>query len=175
MNKLWFIPLAAFALLAGLAAYRLTQPRDDFVRSAMIDQQLPQFDLPPATKDVEGLSSRDFRDGKPRLLNLWASWCPPCVAEAPQLETLAEQGVPIVGIAFRDTPENVARFLAEHGNPYQRIGSDDYSAVQLALGSSGLPETFVIDGEGIIRYQHIGDIRERDIPVLLRELERAAR
>ena len=170
--RVW-VPLFAFALFLGLAAYQLTQPKDDFVESRMIGQDLPYFALPPAMDGVEGASSADFADGKPKLLNIWASWCLPCIAEAPQLEALKEQGAEIVGIAIRDRPEDVARFLAQHGNPYTRIAGDDLSEVQLAIGSSGVPETFVIDGKGVIRYQHIGDIRESDVPVLLAELEKA--
>ena len=139
----------------------------------MVGQPLPYFDLPPATEGASGAATTDFKDGTPRLLNIWASWCLPCIAEAPQLEWLKEAGVPIVGIAIRDRPEDVARFLAQHGNPYTRIARDDLSEVQLAIGSSGVPETFVIDGRGIIRYQHLGDIRESDVPTLLAELEKA--
>ena len=106
-------------------------------------------------------------------MNIWASWCLPCIAEAPHLENLKRQGADIVGVAIRDRPEDVARFLAQHGNPYSRIGRDDLSEVQLAIGSSGVPETFVIDGQGVIRYQHIGDVRASDVPVLLAELEKA--
>ena len=169
--RLW-VPLFAFALFVGLAAYQLTQPKDDFVESRMVGEALPYFDLPPAMEGVEGVSNATFADGKPRLLNIWASWCLPCIAEAPHLESLKEQGAEIVGVAIRDRPEDIARFLARHGNPYSRIGRDDLSEVQLAIGSSGVPETFVIDGQGVIRYQHIGDIRADDVPVLLAELEK---
>ena len=169
--RLW-VPLFAFALFVGLAAYQLTQPKDDFVESRMVGEELPYFDLPPAMEGVEGVSNATFADGKPRLLNIWASWCLPCIAEAPHLESLKEQGAEIVGVAIRDRPEDIARFLARHGNPYSRIGRDDLSEVQLAIGSSGVPETFVIDGKGMIRYQHIGDIRADDVPVLLAELEK---
>ncbi|WP_417318452.1 DsbE family thiol:disulfide interchange protein [Erythrobacter aureus] len=169
--RLW-VPLFAFALFVGLAAYQLTQPKDDFVDSRMVGEELPYFDLPPAMEGVEGVSNATFADGKPRLLNIWASWCLPCIAEAPHLESLKEQGAEIVGVAIRDRPEDIARFLARHGNPYSRIGRDDLSEVQLAIGSSGVPETFVIDGKGVIRYQHIGDIRADDVPVLLAELEK---
>ncbi|MBL44192.1 MAG: DsbE family thiol:disulfide interchange protein [Sphingomonadaceae bacterium] len=169
--RLW-VPLFAFALFVGLAAYQLTQPKDDFVESRMVGEELPYFDLPPAMEGVEGVSNATFADGKPRLLNIWASWCLPCIAEAPHLESLKEQGAEIVGVAIRDRPEDIARFLARHGNPYSRIGRDDLSEVQLAIGSSGVPETFVIDGKGVIRYQHIGDIRADDVPVLLAELEK---
>ncbi|MCX9146479.1 DsbE family thiol:disulfide interchange protein [Erythrobacter sp. WG] len=173
-NRLWlWVPLALFAFFAGLAAYMLTQPKDQFVQSAMIGQPLPDFALPPAFTGLPGASKADLADGRPRLLNIWASWCLPCIAEAPQLEALQKQGVEIVGIAIRDRPEDVANFLAKHGNPYTRIGSDRISEVQLALGSSGVPETFVIDGKGIIRHQHIGDIRPEDVPKLIAELEKA--
>lgn len=169
----WWIPLLLFAGFVGVAAYQLTQPRDEFVRSAMIGQPLPAFTLAAATEGVTGVADADFRDGTPRLLNIWASWCLPCIAEAPQLERLREAGVEIVGVAIRDRPEDVATFLARHGNPYTRIGADDLSEVMLAIGSQGVPETFVIDGEGRITYQHMGDIRASDVPVLLAELEKA--
>ena len=167
-----WVPLALFAFFAGLAAYMLTQEKDQFVESTMIGQPLPEFALDPAYAGLPGAAKADFT-GKPRLLNIWASWCLPCIAEAPQLEALQKQGVEIVGIAIRDRPEDVANFLGKYGNPYSRIGSDAISEVQLAIGSSGVPETFVIDGKGVIRYQHIGDIRESDVAKLLAELEKA--
>ena len=169
---LW-VPLALFLLFCGVAAYQLTQPKDEFIASTMIGQPLPEFDLRTASADRPGLGTRDLRDGKPRLLNIWASWCIPCISEAPHLETLRRQGADIVAVAIRDRPEDVARFLANYGNPYSRIGADDLSELQLAIGSSGVPETFVIDGQGTIRYQHIGDIRASDVPILMRELEAA--
>jgi cytochrome c biogenesis protein CcmG/thiol:disulfide interchange protein DsbE len=169
---LW-VPLALFAFFAGLAGYMLTQEKDQFVESTMIGQPLPAFALEPAFAGLPGASTGDFTGGRPRLLNIWASWCLPCIAEAPQLEALKAQGAEIIGIAIRDRPEDVANFLGRHGNPYARIGSDPISEVQLAIGSSGVPETFVIDAKGVIRYQHIGDIRESDVPKLLAELEKA--
>lgn len=174
MNRLWlWVPLMLFALFSGMAAYQLTRPKTDVVESAMIGKPLPEFALRAAHPDRPGVATRDFEDGKPRLLNIWASWCVPCIAEAPQLAQLEAQGVDIVGIAIRDRPEDVARFLSDHGNPYSRIGADDLSEVQLGIGSSGVPETFVIDGQGIIRHQLIGDIRPEHVPMLLDELERA--
>lgn len=170
--RLWF-PLALFAGFVGLAGYMLAQPKDQFVASGMIGKQLPYFALRPAVADRPGLSSADFAKGKPRLLNVFASWCVPCIAEAPQLERLAAQGAQIDGVAIRDRPEDVAEFLRRHGNPYARIGADDLSEVQLAIGSSGVPETFVIDGAGRIVYQHIGDIRPEHVPLLLEKLSEA--
>ncbi len=169
-----FVPLALFMLFLGLAGYQLMQPKDDMIVSAMVGKPLPDFTLPPAIPGQEGIIATEFADGQPRLLNVWASWCLPCIAEAPHLETLRENGAEIIGIAIRDKPEDVAQFLAQHGNPYAKIGGDDLSQVQLALGSSGVPETFVIDGQGIIRHQHLGDIRARDVPILLEKLREAA-
>jgi len=143
------------------------------VHSAMVGRKLPEFALPPATVGVAGLSNRDLADGKPRLLNIFASWCIPCKAEAPYLEALKKSGAGIDAIAIRDKPEDVAAFLAEFGNPFRRIGSDSEMAVQLKLGSSGVPETYVIGGDGTILYQHIGDIRAEHVPMLLEKLREA--
>lgn len=169
---LWII-VGVAAGLFGLFGYQLTQPKDDFVESAMVGQPMPAFDLPPATATRPGLASAHLADGTPKLLNVFASWCIPCAAEAPQLEMLERAGAQIVGVAIRDRPEDLDRFLTLYGNPFTRIGRDDISEVQLSIGSSGVPETFVIDGDGRITYQHIGDIRENDVPVLLRELREA--
>ena len=170
--SLWLI-VALTASLFVLFAVQLSRPKNDFVQSAMVGQPVPEFDLPPAVESHPGLSSADLADGEPKLLNIFASWCVPCRAEAPQLEALERSGAEIVAVAIRDRPEDVSAFLEIYGDPFTRIGADDISEVQLALGSSGVPETFVIDGEGIITYQHIGDIRESDVPVLLEQLREA--
>jgi len=175
MSRPWLLwaPLAVIAFIGGLAIYGLAVPKDEQVRSAMIGQKLPEFSLPAATAGVEGLSNRDMADGTPRLLNIFASWCIPCKAEAPHLETLKEAGVQIDAIAIRDRPEDVAAFLTEFGNPFRRIGADTELAVQLKLGSSGVPETYVIGGDGTILYQHIGDIRAEHVPNLVDRLKAA--
>lgn len=172
--RVW-VPLLLFVGFVGLAAVMLAKPKDEFVESRMVGKELPYFALRPAVPDRPGLASIDYRTGQPRLLNVFASWCLPCAAEAEQLRRLAEQGAVIDGIAIRDRPSDVAAFLRRHGNPYRAIGADDLSEVQLALGSSGVPETFVIDGNGRIAYQHIGDIRAEHVSVLLRKLEEAGR
>lgn len=170
--RVW-VPLLLFAGFVGLAAVMLAKPKDEFVESRMVGKDLPYFALRPAVPDRPGLASADYKAGRPRLLNIFASWCLPCAAEAEQLRRLAEQGAVIDGIAIRDKPADVAAFLARYGNPYRAVGADDLSEVQLALGSSGVPETFVIDGRGRIAYQHIGDIRAEHVPLLLRKLEEA--
>lgn len=169
---LW-LPLALFAGFIALALVGLLWPADRNVASAMIGKPLPQFSLPPAVPNRPGLSSTDLTDGKPRLLNIFASWCVPCAVEAPQLAQLSATGAEIHGIAIRDRSEDVSGFLSRYGNPFTRIGRDDVSAVQLGIGSSGVPETFVIDGNGVIRYQHIGDIRPEQVPMILEKLKEA--
>lgn len=173
MRSRWvlFVPLAVMALLFGAFVYRLTVPPQTLIESQWIDKPMPLFDLPPATEGVAGLKSSDLADGRPRLVNIFASWCIPCRAEAPQLEALKAAGVPIDGIAIRDRPEDVAAFLRENGNPFDRIGSDVQSSVQIALGSSGVPETFLVDGKGIIREQIQGVILAEQVPEIIAKLE----
>jgi cytochrome c biogenesis protein CcmG/thiol:disulfide interchange protein DsbE len=171
---LW-LPLAGFALLFTVVASGLFRPSDNLVHSQMVGKQLPKFSLPPIVAGKSGLGSAMFADGKPKLLNVFASWCIPCMAESPQLMALKRQGVAIDAIAVRDTPENIAAFLKRFGDPYERIGDDRQSAVQLALGSSGVPETYVIDGEGRIVEQHIGDIRAEDVPEIVAAVRKAGR
>jgi len=169
---LW-LPLAIFAGFVALALIGMFRPAQREVVSAMIGKPLPQFNLPAATSYRPGLRTADLADGQPRLLNVFASWCIPCAVESPQLQQLVAAGAQIDGIAIRDRQGDVEAFLARNGNPFRRIGADDVSAVQLGIGSSGVPETFVIDGKGIIRYQHIGDIRQEQVPLILQKLQEA--
>jgi cytochrome c biogenesis protein CcmG, thiol:disulfide interchange protein DsbE len=173
VTYLRWVLVALVAALFALFAYQLSQPKDEFVHSAMIGQPMPAFDLPPIVPDRPGLSSANLADGQPKLVNVFASWCIPCRVEAPQLAELERNGANIVGIAIRDRPEDAAAFLQTYGNPFSRIGRDDISEVQLSLGSSGVPETFVIDGKGVIRYQHIGDIRPEHVGLILEQLREA--
>lgn len=168
-----WLPLILFGGFFALVIWGLVRPADREVASAFIGKPLPQFALEAAVEDRPGLATTDFAVGKPKLLNVFASWCVPCAIESPQLASLAKQGVEIDGVAIRDRREDVARFLATNGNPFTRIGKDDLSQVQLSIGSSGVPETFVIDGKGVIRYQHIGEIREEDMPLILEKLKEA--
>lgn len=173
--KRWLIwtPLVAFAALLWMAAAELKNPADRTVRSALVGTSLPEFALPASVPGKPGLDTAGFRTGEPRLLNVFASWCVPCAAEAPQLLALRRAGVKIDAIAIRDKGADVGRFLARYGDPYERIGDDRVSAIQLALGSSGVPETFVIDGEGRIVAQHVGDIRADEVAGILATVRNA--
>ena len=169
---LW-VPLAVFLIFVVTVSVGLYRPAERTIRSQLIGKPIPEFALPAALPERPGLTSADLATGQPRVVNIFASWCLPCIAEAPQLLQLARQGVPIDAIAIRDRPQDVAAFLAKWGDPYQRIASDTDSRVQMALGSSGVPETFVIDGKGIIRYQHIGDVRAETVPEIVKAYEAA--
>ena len=169
--SLWI--LVAFFALVGLFALQLSRPKNDEVQSTMIGQTVPQFALPAATDQNPGLSSVDLANGKPHLVNIFASWCVPCAAEAPQLAALKREGVPLFGVAVRDKPDDLAAFYQRYGNPFSRVGEDKLSQLQFLIGSSGVPETYVVDGKGVIRHQHIGMVRPEDVADLLAKLREA--
>lgn len=168
-----WLPLAVFAIFLILVAFGLTRQPSNEIRSRLVGQPVPAFNLPAALPGRPGVSSDNYAQGEPRILNVFASWCVPCIAEAPQLLELEKRGIPIDAVAIRDKPEDIARFLEKWGDPYRRIGLDSDSRVQLALGSSGVPETFIVDGKGIIRYQHIGAINPDDVPEIIAAYEAA--
>jgi len=170
-RALRLLPIIFIVWVLGTFAWKLLQPADPTVRSQLVNRDVPAFELPAAVPGTPALRSADLATGEPRLLNLFASWCVPCIAEAPVLEEMQRKGAKIDGIAIRDTPVALAAFLNRHGNPYGRIGSDRNSSVQLALGSVGVPETFIVDGKGVIRFQHIGPIKPEDVPGILSKLE----
>jgi cytochrome c biogenesis protein CcmG/thiol:disulfide interchange protein DsbE len=169
-----WLPLGLFLGFVLLVVAGLLRPANRDVPSRMIGQPMPQFALPKAVPDRPGLARADLATGKPHLLNIFASWCIPCGVESPQIAALAAQGAEVDGIAIRDHPEDLSAYLTRNGDPYSRIGADNVSAVQLAIGSSGVPETFVVDGKGVIRYQHIGDIRAEEVPMILAKLREAS-
>jgi cytochrome c biogenesis protein CcmG/thiol:disulfide interchange protein DsbE len=169
---LW-LPLLVFVVFIGVVAFGLQKPAGGPVQSKMVGKAVPAFTLPPALPGREGLASTDLASGGPRIVNIFASWCVPCIAESPFLLALEKKGIPIDAIAIRDRPGDIADFLRKYGDPYRRIASDTDSSVQLALGSSGVPETFVIDGKGVIRYQHIGGIGANHVEELARAYEAA--
>ena len=168
-----FAPIALLLLIIAALVWRLATPKDNDVHSTMIGKRVPAFDLPQILPEKPALSSADLATGQPHLVNIFASWCVPCVTEMAVLKSLEARGVRIEGIAVRDQPEDLGDFLARNGDPYERIGGDSQSDVQISLGSSGVPETFIVDGKGVIRYQQIGAIEPSDVPNILSQLEQA--
>lgn len=154
---LFVLPLVVFAGLSLYFAAGLT--RDPHaIPSVLIDKPVPVFRLPPLPGHAEGLSDRDLT-GSPQLLNVFASWCAPCRAEHALLLRLArEVGVPIRGLNYKDKPEDALAWLASLGNPYRSIGTDLDGRIGIEFGVYGVPETFVIDREGRIRYKHVGPL-----------------
>jgi cytochrome c biogenesis protein CcmG/thiol:disulfide interchange protein DsbE len=147
-------------LIALVAIFALNMNRDpSLVRSVLLDKVAPNIELPA----VEGLGvnglSQPMLEGQVTVVNVFASWCVPCRAEHPFLETLKSQtGVRMIGINQKDAPENAVRFLAELGNPYDAVGADSDGRVSIDWGVYGVPETFVVNPAGKITYKHIGPI-----------------
>jgi cytochrome c biogenesis protein CcmG/thiol:disulfide interchange protein DsbE len=172
-RALRFAPLALLLLIIVALVWRLATPADSNVHSTLEGKTVPAFALAAILPNKPPLSSADLANGQPHLVNVFASWCVPCVTEVRVLQTLKDSGVRVDGIAIRDRPADLSQFLASNGDPYERIGSDPQSQIQISLGSSGVPESFVVDGKGVIRYQQIGPIDRSDVPTILSKLEQA--
>ncbi|MDP6390654.1 MAG: DsbE family thiol:disulfide interchange protein [Alphaproteobacteria bacterium] len=171
---LYILPLAVFVGVAVYFAVGLTKdPR--LIPSTLIDQPVPDFDLPPLLTDKPGLKTADLK-GEVSLVNVFASWCVRCRVEHPLLMRLAKDGaVPIHGLNWKNKREEAIAWLGELGDPYSRIGYDLENKAGIEWGVYGVPETYVIDREGRIRYKHIGPMFEetwKDIlEPLIRELK----
>ncbi len=170
----YLLPVMLFAVVAGYFAWGLTDPDRDpnKVPSAMVGQPIPEMDLPPVEGlDLPGLSSADLKDGRATLVNFFASWCVPCRAEHPLLMALAEEGeLRLVGVNYSDAPAAAVAFLDELGNPYELVGFDPRARTGIDFGVSGVPETFVVDAEGMIRYQEIGPLTDKILEERLRPI-----
>ncbi|MCG8595834.1 MAG: DsbE family thiol:disulfide interchange protein [Kiloniellales bacterium] len=166
------LPIALFAVLVGAFLWGLAPDRDPSqVPSAMVDKPAPDFDLPSVTGlDIPGLKTGDLT-GEVILVNFFASWCVPCRVEHPVFMDLAARGdVKLVAINYRDEPADAVAWLAELGNPYSRIGADLDARTGIDWGVSGVPETYVIDSSGRIRYQHIGPMLPRHYEETIRPM-----
>jgi cytochrome c biogenesis protein CcmG, thiol:disulfide interchange protein DsbE len=178
MNKrlLTLLPLFVFAALAALLWKGLSGDPST-LPSTLINRSVPTFSLPAiAGMALPGLSDADFKSGKVTVVNIWASWCGPCREEHPQLMQLAKrQDIVLVGINNKDDPANAARFLGALGQPFQAIGADTTGRATIDWGGYGVPETFIVDGKGTIRYKHVGPISSEALTdTLLSEIKKAA-
>lgn len=150
---LWLIPLLLFVGLAILLGSRLGE--DPAIQvSQMVGKPLPAFSLPNLT-DGAALTPQDLPK-TPYLLNVWGSWCPSCVVEHPMLLEIAGQGVPIVGVNYKDTQTDALSYLAKHQDPFVLNVQDEAGGLGLDLGLTGAPETFVVDAGGVIRLHLVG-------------------
>lgn len=159
-HLLFVLPVALFAVVVLTFAIGLNHDPSK-LPSVLIGKPLPAFSLPAVRPHDGGLSSKEFR-GEPRLLNVFASWCVSCRVEHPVLLQLKHEGVPIDGLDWKDAAADGARYLAAHGDPYRRAGNDRSGRTGIDLGVTGVPETFIVDGRGMVRYKHIGPIAPED-------------
>jgi len=178
---LWLLPLVLFIALAALFKFRLGAGDPSRIPSALIGRAAPETNLPPVPglnaadgKPLPGLSAADFK-GAVTIVNVWASWCVPCHDEAPLLETLSrDKRVRLVGINYKDQPDNARRFLGRYGNPFVAAGADQNGRASMDWGVYGVPETFIVGRDGRIAYKLIGPITAGNLDVIVRpEIEKA--
>ena len=175
------LPLVLFLALAALFFFRLGSGDPSRIPSALIGRPAPDTSLPAVQglvtrdgKPMPGISASDFK-GAVTLVNVWASWCVPCHDEAPLLEALSQdKRIRIVGINYKDQPENARRFLGRYGNPFVAAGADGNGRASMEWGVYGVPETFIIGRDGNIAYKLVGPITERNLDRVVRpEIEKA--
>jgi cytochrome c biogenesis protein CcmG, thiol:disulfide interchange protein DsbE len=174
------VPLAMFLALALLFLFRLNAGDPSLIPSALIGHPAPQTVLPPVAglerdgKAVPGIDAADFK-GAVTVVNVWASWCVPCRDEAPLLVQLAKDPrVRVIGINYKDEPDNARRFLGRYGDPYAATGADKNGRAAIEWGVYGVPETFVVGRDGRIAYKMVGPITADNFDTLLKpQIEKA--
>ncbi|MCU0883814.1 MAG: DsbE family thiol:disulfide interchange protein [Beijerinckiaceae bacterium] len=186
-NWLYLAPLAFFALLALLFLFRLFAGDASRVPSALIGKPAPNLTLPSLEgllrdgRPVPGIAPADLRDGRVTILNVFASWCAPCRVEHPFLvemaghEAVRSGRVQVMGLNYKDEPENARRFLGALGNPYAAVGTDRTGRSSIEWGVYGVPETFLVGKDGTILKKHIGQLTEESARALLADAVAAAR
>jgi cytochrome c biogenesis protein CcmG/thiol:disulfide interchange protein DsbE len=181
MRWLALVPVALFALVVGVAGYRLSTNQADLTAgvdpnrlpSTREGQTAPTLSL-SALPGKQVLTDEDLRDGEVKLVNFWASWCVPCRAEHPQLEALAEE-LPVYGINYKDAPADALAFLEELGDPFAAIGADPEARTGIDWGLYGVPETFVLAGDGTVVLRFAGPITRSVVEDTLAPAIEAAR
>lgn len=165
-----YLPLAVAAILAVVFFWALSGDRDaSRIPSPFIDKPAPALDL--ATLDGKGRLSRAAFEGRVSILNVFASWCLPCRVEHPFLMALAKDGkAQVLGLNYKDKPEDAKAWLAKHGNPYARVGADRNGRTGIEWGVYGVPETFLIGPDSRIRYKVVGPIADDQLKVLRRKI-----
>ena len=170
MKIAWTI--MGFALLVALLAAGLRlDPRE--VPSPLIGKPAPAFELPLLAAPGKTFSQKEMA-GKVWIMNVWASWCPPCLVEHPVITQLARSGIPVIGLNYKDRREDAMPWLARNGDPFQLTVFDASGRIGIDYGVYGVPETYVIDQKGVIRLKHVGpvtpEVAEKKIGPLVKEL-----
>lgn len=162
LGKSLLIPLGVFAALVVFLALGFGLKDPHYLPSALVGKPFPQFELRDLA-DESRLRSRDDLLGTVSLVNVWATWCPNCLVEHPELMRVASEGdVPVYGVNYNDDTEKARAWLARHGDPYRFSVVDDEGRLAIDLGVYGAPETFVVDRQGMIRLRHVGPVTARD-------------
>ena len=161
---LYALPALAFAALAAILFGALRHEEKvagDVLPSALIGKRVPRLDLPPLDGNTQGFGPRELAQGHVIVINVFASWCAPCHSEAPVIAKLAGRAdFAFYGLVQKDSPAKIRAFLAEAGNPFARIALDADGRASIEWGVYGVPETFVVDGHGIVRARIVGEITE---------------
>lgn len=173
-SPLMIAPPLIFAALAGLFIWGMGREDPRALPSALAGHEAPAVKV-VALGSYPALTDEILRDGQPKLVNFFASWCAPCRVEHPKLVELSAEGVPLYGVNYKDTTAKALSFLGELGNPYAALGADETGRMGLDWGVYGVPETFVLDGAGQIVHRFAGPLTERALEAEIRPaLERAA-
>ncbi|MDN5849795.1 MAG: DsbE family thiol:disulfide interchange protein [Nitrococcus sp.] len=167
-RTLLFLPLILFGAMALMLGLGLTSDPSQ-VESPLVGKPAPEFQVPGLRNPGSSVQLSDF-EGEVALINVWASWCTTCRQEHPYLMALSENGVPIYGIDYKDERSKAISWLERYGSPYQAVGFDRKGEVGMDWGVYGVPETYVIDRNGVIRYKHTGAITARSLNETLQPL-----
>ena len=173
ISPLMVAPPLIFVLLAGVFYVGMLRENPDELPSALEGRPAPAVQVTPLDGKTT-FADAALREGGVKLVNFWASWCAPCRVEHPHLETLAEEGIAIYGVNYKDQPENALKFLDELGDPYAAIGADAQGRMALNWGLYGVPETYVLDSDGTIILRFAGPITQRVMDAQIRPAIEAA-
>ena len=169
MKRLFFlVPVVVFVGLAWLLYVGLFQGPPSLLPSPLVGKPAPDIALPALDAQAQNFDRAELGQGRPIIVNFWASWCVPCRLEHSTLEALAaRKGIALYGVDYKDKPENARAFLSELGNPFGKINQDQEGRVSIDWGVTGVPETFVIDGKGIIRVHYAGPLNDQVVEQLI--------
>ena len=165
---LYLVPVAVVGALLWAFAVFLQQGPPAYVPSALVGKTAPEFTLPPLDGQAQSFSRAELAQGRPTVINFFASWCTPCRIEHPTLQALAKRGdIVLYAINYKDNPEKARAFLDELGNPFAKINEDRDGRVAIDFGVTAMPETFVVDGNGVITVHYPGPISDAVVRALI--------
>jgi cytochrome c biogenesis protein CcmG/thiol:disulfide interchange protein DsbE len=170
VNFLMVLPPLIFLIFAAAAYVGLERENPDELPSAFLGKPAPTLAGTVALRADPAATDADLRQPGVKLVNFWASWCGPCRAEHPILSELAADGIPVIGVNYKDEPDKALKFLAELGDPYAKVGADNTGRTGLEWGIYGVPETFVVAADGTVLLRHPGPLTEA---IVARRLEPA--